>query len=180
MSTYVNGKRTPTMTIIRKASVCKLDGVVFKDKFNGRSRIPFNKNLIFKVVFSGEIDLVSFEDGVAEFETKRIKHMRKPSFMELIKSWFKPIKMKDPYYCDEKINELSELPSIDEALTPEEKDRAYSFFDEDKSRIEQMMLETTTAVHPTGSDRLDPRLWLPAHWKWFLNKLKEKGYEQEK
>lgn len=87
--------------------------------------------------------------------------------LDLLKRLFLHRKHWDPYYTD---SDLSQLPKIDEVLNVEQRDQAYNFYFRRKEHIEDMMLSTTSAVEPTGSDKNDPKLWLEHHWVWFLNK----------
>lgn len=88
--------------------------------------------------------------------------------LDLLKRLFLHRKHWDPYYTD---SDLSKLPKVDKILDVEEREQAYKFYFRRKEFVEDMMLSTTTAMYPTGSDKPDPRLWLESHWVWFFNKF---------
>lgn len=89
-------------------------------------------------------------------------------FLFALKKLFYHRKYWDPYYVDE--NSLKQCPRISQVLSKEEQGLAMGYFAHHKEQIKNMMLETTEVSYPEPEDKNDPRLWLPTHWNWFLNK----------
>lgn len=55
----------------------------------------------------------------------------------------------------------------DRVPTQAELDTVYAFWDRHPGLVERRLMQAEKQYAPSGSDRIRPELWKPAHWSWF-------------
>ncbi len=53
-------------------------------------------------------------------------------------------------------------------------DRAEEWFQKHPDHVESLLKDRDGEIYPSGSDCGHPELWLPMHWRWFFNQMRQK------
>ena len=54
-------------------------------------------------------------------------------------------------------------------MKQEDKEKALAWYKDHKEHVDKLIVSCNGGYKPSSEDIIEPALWKPSHWKWFLN-----------